>query len=95
MATQLFATYTLIADIAKSLKLSLGGMAKDEGYDPTATLKRLHPELASIEDLKGQIKELREEFFESFYDGISRLEASEYIAVKLIEALPTETVAAA
>lgn len=95
MATLFLASYALVTELARDIKAELPLMESDEHYDSSWSLKRFHPELESVENLKGEIRRLETEFHQlSSNDLRLRLSRYDYIAAKLFESLPFEAVAA-
>ena len=89
MATHFFAAFALVTELAKDLKVALPKMESDGlSYDPSHELKRWHPELQAVEDLREKIVALEAEFHGLGFLKSGKLARYEYIAVRLFESLP-------
>lgn len=95
MATQLFATYALISDLAKDLKVAQEEIAYDPGFDIADDLLTNHLMLLKGVKIKERVDALSEEWNTARPAQHRGLTRSEYIAVRLIEELPAETLEAA
>jgi len=95
MATQLFATYALLSDLARDIKAAQDEVAYDAKFDLADDLLTSHPALLKGVKIKKRVDALAEEWNGSRPAQHRGLYRSEYIAVRLMEELPAENIAAA
>jgi len=89
MATHFFTAFALATELSNDLKVALPKMESDGlSYNPSYELKRWHPELESVEDLREKIVALEAEFHGLNFLERGKLARHEYIAVRLFESLP-------